>query len=194
MQLRNRLVRFELDYYLDFVEANRPQRFEYRDGHIFPIEAATPDHAAIEANLSAAIIPQLKRADCRGYGSSLVVVADDDFAAMPDFTVVCGHPIIRRGKLGQGVANPVLIVEILSPSNKPYDRHGKFAQYQAIMSFTDYLLIEQKAVCVEHWTRKKSSRWSMTLYESLDDVVRIESINITISLADIYAGIDVGLD
>lgn len=62
------------------------------------------------------------------------------------------------------------------------------------MSFTDYLLIERKAVCVEHWTRKKSSRWSMTLYESLDDVVRIESINIAISLAEVYAGIDVGVD
>lgn len=34
----------------------------------------------------------------------------------------------------------------------------------------------------------------MTLYESLDDVVRVESINITISLADVYAGIDVGVD
>jgi Uma2 family endonuclease len=126
MKLRENVPQHELGYYLVFVETNRPLRFEYAGGHIYPIEAATPTHAAIEANIAAAILPQLKGTNCRGYGSSLVVIAGEDYANMPEFTVVCGEAILRQGKRGTGVANPVLIVEILSPSNKPYDRHGKF--------------------------------------------------------------------
>jgi Uma2 family endonuclease len=190
MRLQEITPRYELSYYLDFVETNRPLRFEYAGGHIYPIEAATPAHAAIEANIAAAILPQLKGTNCRGYGSSLVVIAGEDYASMPDFTVVYGEAILRRGKRGTGIANPVFIVEILSPSNKPYDRHGKFEQYKLISTFTDYLLIEQNDVCVEHWVKTAKGKWRMSLFEEQSDLVQIASINVRLLLSDIYSGIE----
>jgi hypothetical protein len=44
------------------------------------------------------------------------------------------------------ITNPTVLVEVLSPSTRDYDRGEKFALYRSIATFRDYLLIAQSTV------------------------------------------------
>ena len=85
--------------------------------------------------------------------------------------------------------NPVLIVEVLSKSTENYDHGRKFERYRRIPYFRPYLLIAQKRVFVERYTRTDGQRttWIMTEYTSLNDVVELVSIPVRLRLTDLYA-------
>jgi Uma2 family endonuclease len=57
------------------------------------------------------------------------------------------------------LANPTVVVEVLSPSTEKYDRGAKWAAYQQLASLTDHLLVAQGAVRVEHYRREAPSAW-----------------------------------
>lgn len=48
------------------------------------------------------------------------------------------------------VLNPVVIIEVLSPSTEKFDRMEKALRYRTIPSLRDYVLISQDAMAVEH--------------------------------------------
>ncbi|NEP18665.1 MAG: Uma2 family endonuclease [Leptolyngbya sp. SIO4C1] len=60
------------------------------------------------------------------------------------------------------LVNLLLIVEILSKSTEACDRSAKFAAYQMVPSFQEYVLIEQASMHVEHYD--KSERSQMDLF------------------------------
>jgi Uma2 family endonuclease len=55
--------------------------------------------------------------------------------------------------------NPAILVEVLSTSTEAYDRGLKWEGYQRIASLTDYLLVSQSKVQVEHYRRRKANHW-----------------------------------
>ena len=61
------------------------------------------------------------------------------FSAIPDVVVSCG-PIDLRSAV---IAEPVLIVEVLSDSTKGYDRGEKAAHFRRLASLQEYVLLAQ---------------------------------------------------
>ncbi len=61
--------------------------------------------------------------------------------------------IAKRDRLDE-VLNPILIVEVLSPSTADYDRQNKFRIYRSIPSFSEYLLVEQDEPFVERYSKQ----------------------------------------
>ncbi len=49
------------------------------------------------------------------------------------------------------ILNPILIVEVLSPSTEAYDRGDKFRKYRSIASFCEYLLVSQTEPYIEQY-------------------------------------------
>jgi len=184
------LPRFTLDQYLAYSEDHEPDKYEYLDGMIFAIEAATPNHATIAANVAGVIRNQLSGTNCRPFDASVIVVVPEDFGAMPDFAVACGEPEIYQGKKGPALLNPTLIVEIASPSTADYDIGEKFRRYRQIASLIDYLFVEQNEICVEHWNRNPKGKWSKTVYTNIEEIIEIKSIKATLALKDIYEWIE----
>lgn len=77
--------------------------------------------------------------DCRGFeGNMELEIAEADAFLYPDLMVVCGE-IEFSEKRSDALTNPVLIIEVLSPSTESFDRGRKFKYYQMIPSLKEYM-------------------------------------------------------
>jgi Uma2 family endonuclease len=81
----------------------------------------------------------------------------------PDVSVVCG-PIVLHDGTNDVVANPSILVEVLSSTTEPYDRGLKWEGYQRVASLTDYLLVAQHEVRIEHYQRAPDRGWFYRTY------------------------------
>lgn len=116
-------------------------------------------------------------------------IAASGLQTYPDVSVVCGKPKFGT-KSRDSHENPVLIVEVLSPTTEAYDRGGKFAEYKLIESLREYLLVSQAGVRVELFRKQPDGTWSAAIAEGLQAELRLDSVGVTMRLADIYEGIE----
>jgi Uma2 family endonuclease len=167
-----------------------PYRSEYYDGAVFPMEAATLNHARITGNVQYSLRTQLSGRACEVLSSSLRVQAQSKGPYFyPDIVIFCGQPkTIDDWK--DMVADATVIIEVSSPSTKYYDRSEKFEQYRRLPSLTDYLVISQDRRFVEHWAREIGNPWTLFEFTDPEGVIQLSSIGCTLRIADVYAGVD----
>jgi Uma2 family endonuclease len=126
-----------------------------------------------------------------GSGPCLVLSSDQRIAladggyTYADASVFCG---MLRGREETGL-NPVVIVEVLSPSTRGYDRGEKLDRYREIASLRHILLIEPDEPVVEHWHRT-SGRWELEVLTAPEGLARLSAIAIEVPIADLYAGVE----
>ncbi len=88
------------------------------------------------------------------------------------------------------VRDPILIVEILSPSTEEKDRKVKLVDYRAIPSVREVLYLDcTRTYCELHRRMEGEDLWLTKLDVSLDASIVLESIGAELSLADLYATI-----
>ncbi|MGB3778633.1 MAG: Uma2 family endonuclease [Tunicatimonas sp.] len=107
----------------------------------------------------------------------------------PDLSVVCG-PLDFTENRKDGIKNPMLLVEVLSPSTEGYDRGLKFKMYRSLPSFREYVLISQEEPQVEIYYRQDDAAWLYQVYQGLDATLTLQSIDHVISLEHIYQKVD----
>ena len=161
---------------------------EYHDGEVFEIEGASIAHGAIGSNVSRRVSERLDHSPCRSYIAPLVRVSASKYL-YPDLVVVCGK-VITSDDRAKTLVNPKVIVEILSPSTEGYDCHRKFAFYQQIPTFEEYILIAQDQPKVEVFRKAPENRWILSIYEGAGAIALVESLEIELPLDQIYAGIE----
>ncbi len=156
--------RFTVHEYLE-TERDALEKHEYFDGEIRDMAGSSPEHALITANVSAALGMTL-RGRCLVFSSGMRLhVPATGLYTYADASVVCGKPEYRDEKRPPpSLINPTLLVEVLSRTTEGYDRGGKFENYRRIPSFTDYLLITQDRVQVDHFTRQPNGSWNLRTY------------------------------
>lgn len=160
-------------------------RNEYHDGEIFPVVAATWEHARIAVNVGRRLAERLDGGACHLANSSLRIRVRPTKFVYPDFVVVCGKPVFTD-EAQDTIINPKVILEILSPSTADYDYGGKFALYRGLPSFEEYVLIAQDEPRIEVFRKASDDRWILTIYKGLESIARVESLNIELPLAEIY--------
>jgi Uma2 family endonuclease len=79
----------------------------------------------------------------------------------------------------------VLIIEVTSPSSEQHNRGTKFLQYQTIGSLRRYVLVDSTEVGTLHYALNHC-RWQPTLYESIDDQLRLPDLDLTLALREVY--------
>ena len=82
--------------------------------------------------------------------------------------------------------NLTVIVEVLSPSTEADDRGDKFARYRRIPSLCEYVLVNQDCLLVERFTRR-GDEWVLSEFDSLDQILRLESLGCDVPLREVYA-------
>ena len=167
-------------------------RWEYVGGQIRQMSGGTTDHGAISMNIGRALGNVLVPRGCRVYGSDVRIHTGDGVNTFPDISVICGENQYYLGRKDT-VLNPLLVVEVLSPSTEGYDRGNKFDHYQTIAALTDYLLVEQSRARVLLFTRR-DSLWEMQEFKGLEAVAALPSVEVELALADVYASIRFGED
>lgn len=178
--------RYTLDEYFA-LERVGEARYEYWDGEIVCMSGGTEEHALISSNLQMSISRQLTGRTCRLFAADLAI-ATPTLAPYryPDLSVVCGQPVFQEIEGIAVLTNPIVVVEVLSPTTESRDRNEKRAAYQALQSLEDYLLVHQDAPHVTHYTGKGVPRRD---YSNLDETIQLPAISCHLRLADVYEGI-----
>ncbi len=88
------------------------------------------------------------------------------------------------------ISNPILPVEVLSPSTADFDRGGKFGHYRQIPSLKEYLVFWQDEARVEQHTRTPEGLWLLREVVGIDVVLQLASLNVTLALKEAFDKVD----
>lgn len=150
------------DEYLAW-EREQHVRHEYFRGEVFAMAGGSMRHNALCSNVNAALVNALRERGCVVLTSDQRVGAGErDRYVYPDVSVVCGAVRVEPGT-SDVLANPTIIVEVLSSSTEQYDRGLKWDGYQRLESLTDFLLVSQSEPHIELFRRDGEGAW---LYRS----------------------------
>ncbi len=177
--------RYTVDEYLE-LEEQAEFKSEFVDGEILAMAGASANHNKISLNFCRLFPLSIGEQEYDIFMSDMRLwMPDYKRYTYPDVMVVEGQPIFTDEKQ-TGITNPCLIVEILSNSTGEYDRANKFTLYRSITSFREYILINQSSYGVDQYNKQDDGRWIITEYLGENAVLKLESINFEISLADLY--------
>lgn len=167
-------------------EAQSPVRNEYIAGEIFAMTGASIRHNVIAGNLFAELRSHLKGTPCRALieGVKLRLRKEQSYF-YPDVMVTCENRLQELDSQQQTVEEPVVVIEITSPSTEAIDRREKLRAYRTLPSLKEYLIVSQDQAQVEIFRRRGDSGWDIITYEP-GDTVEITSLELKISIIDIY--------
>lgn len=178
---------FTLEDYLD-LEEHSGLRHEFYRGTIFAMAGASQEHNRIAFNLTRSLILQMQGKSCDIFGSDQRVhIPANSLYTYPDLIIVCDPPIMS-GEENMSMTNPSVIVEVLSPTTKEYDKTTKFSLYRDIPSFQEYILIDSRSVLVEHHYKNADGQWICQTSDPFTDSLAIKAVDVSVLLSDIYKG------
>ena len=167
------------------LERESETRYEYLDGEIFVMACPSFFHGIIAGNVFGHIWTQCRGRACQVQQESRRVRTPSGLLTYPDVVAFCGEPKFDDTEFDT-LLNPALIVEVLSPSTQDYDRGTKFAHYRSIPSFTEFVLIAQDRVHVEHFRHQGNDGWLLIDLDDLSQTLELPSIGCRLTLAEIY--------
>lgn len=163
---------------------------EYWAGELFPMAGGTANHNRIAVSVCSALDTALEAGQCEVFNSDLKLrIEAHDLFTYPDAMVVCGS-IQYFPNRTDTILNPIVIVEVLSKATRGLDQGEKFAWYRSLNSLQDYVLIDQYRIHVDCYHRLANGRWLLTEYTSEADMITLESINVEISVRQLYRRVD----
>ncbi len=174
------------------IEEHGLVRHEYIGGEIYAMAGGSPEHAALAAQVLRLIGNQLP-AGCRTYSSDLRVRVDArDVTTYPDGTITCGK-VETSARDPMAVTNPVLLVELTSPSTEAYDRGAKLDHYKELPSVREVLIVAHAAARLTLHRREMDGSWSVIearipLATGLPTALELASIGGRLEVADVYEG------
>lgn len=167
-------------------ERFQPEKHEFFDGEIYLQAGASIAHNLITANIIGVLHQQLRAKPCIVLPSDLRVRTPRRKHYMyPDATIICGTPIFDD-EYQDTIANPTVILEVLSSSTESYDRGRKFQAYRTLPTLQEYMLISQTMMRVEHFKRQNDMMWLMIEYTHPDQIIELSSVACVLPLSALY--------
>ena len=142
------------------------------------------NHNRIVVNIITLLSNHLRDSNCEPFAGDMKVRVSPHVYYYPDVLVSCEenpeNPYFRN--------EPILIVEVISPSTQEIDRREKLLFYQQMPSVQEYIVVEQQKMLVEIHRRQPDATW-ITYYfnhENADEAIDFKSVELTITLAEIF--------
>lgn len=145
-------------------------------------------HSLLAGNFHIELGVALRGRPCRVFTSDLRNrVQATGLGTYPDLSVVCGR-VVMDPEDDHSLVNPVVLVEVLSPTTARYDRTEKFDHYKQIPSLQEYVLVAQDRVRVLRWRRLPTGGW---YYDELEagQTLELTSLGVSLSVDAIYEGV-----
>ncbi len=174
--------------YAEYVaqEARSGEKHEFLAGEVDAMAGGTPEHGALAMAIGGELRAALSGRPCRVFSSDVRVrVRATGLATYPDVSVVCGK-LETDGEDPDAIANPIVIVEVLSASTEAYDRGEKARHYRKIESLQEYVLVSSSSPRVEVHRRNAEGRWEIDEAGPGEQVV-LSSIDVRLDLGAVYA-------
>ncbi len=185
--------RYTPEQYLE-MDRKADHRSEYVSGEILAMAGASREHNRITINIGTSLLIQLRGSSCEPFTTDLRVKGRATGAFLfPDVVVGC-DPLEFEDASLDILLNPVVLMEVLSPTTESNDRGWKFAHYRQLATLTDYVMLSQYQPFVEHYTRNSDNQWVLTELRGLSSVLRLPSIRCELPLAVIYERVEFAPD
>jgi Uma2 family endonuclease len=170
----------------DFLAWDETQtvRHEFIGGEVFAMAGAGERHATAAGNVYVALRSHLAGTPCRTFITDMKLRVEAANAFFyPDVMVTCSaldatNPLIKR--------EPVLLVEVLSPSTAAYDRGDKFAAYRTLPSLREYLLVDPDTRRCDLYRLGAEGLWVLHPVEP-GNGLRLDSVGLDLSAAALWA-------
>ena len=180
-----RVRQMSVEEFLDFAEQSE-ERYEYIDGELYTMTPTKYYHNVICYNLMFRLGISLANTDCQVLVTGQGVKAGEGNYLIPDVSVVCGQPETEADT--RILLNPIVVVEVISPSSVTHDRILKRDLYESVNSIQAYLIVEQDQALVELYTRSETG-WQLQTFDSLDDELELEALGCRLALREIYLNV-----
>ena len=159
--------------------AAQPERWEFIAGQPVMMAPASLSHTIIKGNAFVALREKLKGTPCRAFIDG-AEVKGHRLSAIPDVVVACG-PIDQASSL---IEEPMLIVEVLSPSTERDDTYRKWQSYCLFQTLQHYLVIAQDSRFAMLHTRTGPASFEERVHR--DGLIELSALGVTLTLDEIY--------
>lgn len=181
MESVKRIRPISVEEYLEG-EKRADVKHEFVDGDVYAMVGVSAAHNLICGAFHGALSLHLRGTACRTFIADVKLRVGNNFY-YPDVFVTCDRADIDPYVM----TLPVLIVEVLSPGTAIRDSHEKLLVYRTIVSLREYVLVEQdKREVRVH--RRVGAGWETATCAG-DQSIDLASVNLTLPLDEIYAGI-----
>ncbi len=170
------------------MEEKSPVKHQYFNGRVIPMPGGSFKHNVIATNICYAIEAAIRKQ------SLPFIVSNSDTKIWvpklksfyyPDAVVICEIPEHYEGRKDV-LLNPLLIVEVASPSTHENDRSFKFFDYATLASFKEYLIVSQDTEVAHLSNLVGAGDWHLSTVEGIEGQIELKSIGCTISMQDVY--------
>jgi len=170
-----------VDEFLAWAEG-RAGRYELVAGTVYAMSPERALHAktklkavnALGAGIRAVALP------CHALPDGMTVRIDDKTAYEPDALVYCGQELPDDAI---EVPEPIIVIEVASPTTKAYDAGAKLEGYFKVQSVWHYLIVDPKRRRVIHHMRQEDGRILTSI--AGDGVIELAPPGMTIAVADL---------
>ena len=168
-------------------ETAQTERHEFVNGEVFAMSGAEDRHVTVTGNLYIALRQRLSGTPCRTFLTDMKLhVAAANSYFYPDVMVTCSaadlaSPLIKT--------EPVLLIEVLSPSTAADDRGEKFAQYRRIPALQEFMLVDLDTRCADVYRKGMDGMWVLHPFEA-GQAVHLASVKLDITAEALFAEVD----
>lgn len=167
-----------------WAEAQPRGRFERVAGEVVAMAPERVAHNRVKQRAWRALDAAVRAAGlpCEALGDGITVEIGEDYDYEPDAVVNCGEPLPDDAVTAP---NPVVVVEVLSPSTRSVDTGAKLADYFRVPSVRHYLILRTRDRRVIHHRRSGDGE-SIETRVVADGVIRLNPPGIEVAIADFY--------
>lgn len=180
-----RQTEFTADEFFAWAE-DRPGRFELVAGRVVAMapERLAHGRAKLDAAIALRTALAAARLDCEAVADSIAVRIDERTVYIPDALVRCGP---RAPGDAIEIADPVIVVEVISPSSRGTDTGGKLAGYLRLSSVQHYLVVDTDARLVIHHRRDDADGTAVRIIR--DGTLSFDPPGIDVAVRDLFASL-----
>ena len=176
----------------DYIAAERQgsARQEYFNGQVIPKSGGNRWHNLIATSMAVAIGTRLQGNKAEIYVNGMRVQLKTRIICYPDVVVVSGEPTFADSN-ADILMNPTVIVEVFSDVTNPTEKSRKLEAYLAVESIRECLQVRADEMRVEHFSKQNPKQWIYRIYNERDDVISLDSLNMKMSVAEVYSQVKV---
>lgn len=167
------------------IEFGSDMKAELDNGIIRMMAGGTMAHSRIQTNVIMALGSMLRGTGCRPLGSDMGLQTHDKSVRYPDVSVYCGKDSPDLDTI-KAFDDPVLVVEVLSPSTCKLDEGIKLREYRWLPSVQTILLIDPATEIVRAVTRTEGQNWTDQVHGP-GSTIPIPYLDIALEHTDIFA-------
>jgi Uma2 family endonuclease len=175
----------------EFVEWARRQpgrpRYELVAGELVAMSPERVSHNRVKLDVALALRRAVEAAGlpCQVFTDGMAVEIDEDTTYEPDATVRCGESLPDDAVV---VPDPLIVVEVVSPSSGGVDSGAKLADYFRLPSVRHYLIVRPRQLTVVHHRRGNLGPGGPLETRILrTGALRLEPPGVELALADLFA-------